>query len=92
MHWAGFFGALLKVSIFIYLLLLLLLNFLLHSCSFACTGCIALKQQCILHTNTNTPTMTPTYGRVLSAIEKALQELVKEYQGVGRSLWDLVES
>jgi len=28
---------------------------------------------------------------VLSAIEKALRELVEEYQGVGKSLWDLVE-
>ena len=35
--------------------------------------------------------MIPTYGGVLSAIEKALQELVEEYQGVGKSLWDLVE-
>ena len=35
--------------------------------------------------------MTPTYGRVLSAIKKALQVLVEEYQGVGKSLWDLVE-
>ena len=35
--------------------------------------------------------MIPTYGRVLSAIEKALQELVEEYRGVGKSLWDLVE-
>ena len=35
--------------------------------------------------------MIPTYGRVLSAIEKALQELIKEYQGVGKFLWDLVE-
>jgi len=35
--------------------------------------------------------MIPTYGGVLSAIEKVLQELVEEYQGVGRSLWDLVE-
>ena len=35
--------------------------------------------------------MIPTYGRVLNAIEKALQELVEEYQGVGKSLWDLVE-
>jgi len=32
--------------------------------------------------------MIPTYGRVLSAIKKALQELVEEYRG---SLWDLVE-
>jgi len=35
--------------------------------------------------------MIPTYGRVLSAIEKALQELVEEYQGVGKSLQNLVE-
>ena len=35
--------------------------------------------------------MIPTYGRVLSAIEKALRELVEEYRGVGKSLWDLVE-
>jgi len=35
--------------------------------------------------------MIPTYGGVLSAIEKALWELVKEYQGVRKSLWDLVE-
>jgi len=35
--------------------------------------------------------MIPTYSGVLSAIEKALRELVEEYQGVGKSLWDLVE-
>jgi len=35
--------------------------------------------------------MIPTYGRILSAIEKALQELVEEYRGVGKSLRDLVE-
>ena len=35
--------------------------------------------------------MISTYGRVLSAIEKALWELMEEYQGVRRSLWDLVE-
>ena len=29
--------------------------------------------------------MISTYGKVLSAIEKALQELVEEYQGVRRS-------
>ena len=34
----------------------------------------------------NTLAMIPTYGRVLSAIEKVLWELVEEYQGVGRSL------
>ena len=35
--------------------------------------------------------MIPTYGGVLSAIEKVLQELVEEYQGVRKSLQDLVE-
>ena len=35
--------------------------------------------------------MIPTYGGVLSAIEKTLWELVEEYQGVGKSLRDLVE-
>jgi len=35
--------------------------------------------------------MIPTYGRVLSVIEKVLQELIEEYQGVGKFLWDLVE-
>ena len=35
--------------------------------------------------------MIPTYGGVLSTIEKALWELVEEYRGVGKSLQDLVE-
>jgi len=35
--------------------------------------------------------MIPTYGGVLNAIKKALQELVEKYWGVGKSLWDLVE-
>ena len=30
--------------------------------------------------------MIPTYGRVLSAIEKALRELMEEYQEVRKSL------
>jgi len=34
--------------------------------------------------------MIPTYGRVLSAIKKALWELV-EYQGVRKFLQDLVK-
>ena len=38
-----------------------------------------------------TPAMIPTYGGVLSAIEKALRELVEEYRGVRKSLRDLVE-
>ena len=32
------------------------------------------------------------YSRVLSVIEKTLQELMKEYQGIGKSLQDLVKS
>jgi len=35
--------------------------------------------------------MIPTYGGVLTAIEKALRELVEEYRGVRKSLRDLVE-
>ena len=35
--------------------------------------------------------MIPTYGRVLSVIEKVLQELMEEYQGVRKFLWDLVK-
>ena len=35
--------------------------------------------------------MIPTYGGVLSAIEKALRGLVEEYRGVRKSLRDLVE-
>ena len=35
--------------------------------------------------------MIPTYGGVLSAIEKVLRELVEEYRGVRKSLWDLVK-
>ena len=36
--------------------------------------------------------MISTYNRVLSAIKKALWELVEEYQGVRKFLQDLVES
>jgi len=35
--------------------------------------------------------MIPTYGGVLSAIKKVLWELMKKYQEVGKSFWDLVE-
>ena len=76
---------------FLYLLLLFSNNFLLHSHYLAYAGCIILKQQCVPHTNTNTLAMISTYGGVLSAIEKTLWELVEEYQGVGKSLQDLVE-
>ena len=62
-----------------------------HSQSLACAGCIVLKQRYKPHTNTNTPAIIPTYGRVLSTIEKALQELMEEYRGVRRFFWDLVE-
>ena len=36
--------------------------------------------------------MIPIYSGVLSVIEKALWELMQEYWGIGKSLWDLVES
>ena len=36
--------------------------------------------------------MVLIYSRVLSVIEKALQDLVEEYQGIGKSLQNLVES
>jgi len=91
-RWAGLSGAPLKVSNFLlYLLFLFFNNFLFYSHSLACAGYIALKQQCVPHTNTNSLAMIPTYGGVLSAIKKALQELVEEYRGVRKSLWDLVE-
>jgi len=77
--------------IYTYYLFIYFNNFLLHSRSLACAGCIALKQWYVLHTNTNTPAIIPTYGGVLSAIEKALRELVEEYRGVGKFLRDLVE-
>ena len=35
--------------------------------------------------------MIPIYGEVLSTIEKALQELVEEYQRVRKSFWNLIE-
>jgi len=35
--------------------------------------------------------MIPTYGGVLSAIEKVLWNIVEEYQSIGKSLWDLVK-
>jgi len=45
----------------------------------------------VSHINTNTPAMILTYGGVLSAIKKALQKLMEEYQEVRKSLQDLVE-
>ena len=75
----------------IILIIFFLYNFLLHSRSLAYAGCIALKQWCVPHTNTNTLAMIPTYSKVLSAIEKALWELMEEYRGVRESLRDLVE-
>ena len=66
-----------------YLVIILIIyffnNFLLYSRFLACAGCIALKQQCVPHTPTITLAMIPTYGMVLSTIEKALWELVEEY-------------
>ena len=44
----------------------------------------------IPYINTITPTIVLTY-RILSAIEKALQNLVTEYQSIGKFLQNLVE-
>jgi len=35
--------------------------------------------------------MIPIYGRVLSAIEKTLWDLIEEYWSIGKSLQNLVE-
>ena len=35
--------------------------------------------------------MISTYNRVLNVIEKILQDFVEEYQGIEKSLYDLVE-
>ena len=35
--------------------------------------------------------MISIYDGILSAIEKALWELVEEYWSIGKSLWDLVK-
>lgn len=55
-------------------------NYLLsYSCFLVCARYIAIKQWCISHSNTTSPAIIPTYSRVLSAIKKALQDLVEEY-------------
>jgi len=90
-HWTGLLGASLKVSNFSHTYNYFFNNFFFHSQFFTCAGYITLKQQCVPHTNTNTLAIIPTYGRVLSVIKKVLQELMKEYQGVGKSLQNLVE-
>jgi len=53
-------------------------------------GGATLCERCVPHTNTNNPAIIPTYGGVLSAIEKALRGLVEEYRGAGKSLRDLM--
>ena len=75
----------------LYLLLLFFFHNFLYSQSLTYARCITLKQQYIPHTPTIIPAMISTYNGVLSAIKKALQELVEEYQGVRKFLWDLVE-
>jgi len=37
------------------------------------------------------PVIISTYSEILSAIEKVLWNLIKEYQGIRKSLQDLVE-
>jgi len=62
-----------------------------YSYSLVYTRCITLKQQYVFYYNSNSPAMIPTYGKILSIIEKVLWNLVEEYQGIGKSLQDLVE-
>ena len=79
-YWAGLSGTSLKMSNFLlYLLLLFLFHNFLYSWSLAYARCIALKQQCIPHNPTIILAMISTYGGVLSAIKKALWELIEEY-------------
>ena len=84
--WAGLSGAPFKMSNLYYTYYYFLMIFLFHSQSLVYARCIDLKQRCVPHTNTNTPAMISTYGGVLSAIEKILQKLMEEYQGVGKLL------
>ena len=49
------------------------------------------NKQYVFHYNSNSPAMIPTYGKILSVIEEVLWDLVEEYQGIGKSLQDLVE-
>ena len=81
----------LRWVILLYLLLLLLFHNFLYSWSLTYARCIVLKQWYVPHTHTNTLAMIPTYGGVLNTIKKALQELMEEYWGVGKSLCDLVK-
>ena len=71
--------------------LLPLLTSFLFSYFFTCVRYITLKQQCKTHINTNFLAMISTYNRVLNIIEKILQDFVEEYQGIEKSLCDLVE-
>ena len=64
---------------FYIIMIVFLIIFFFYSQSPIYTRCIVLKQQCVPHTNTNILAMIPTYGRVLSTIEKALWKLVEEY-------------
>ena len=73
-----------KYRIFVYFISVNL--FYPYSHSLIYSRYIALKQWCIAHTNTNSLAMIPTYGRILSTIEKVLQDLIEEYQGIKKSL------
>ena len=61
------------------------------SYSFIYIKYITVKQQYIPYINTITPTIVPTYSRILSTIEKVLQNLVTGYWSIGKSLQNLVE-
>ena len=66
-----------KYRIFVYFISVNLFHPYSHS--LICSRYIALKQWCITHTNTNSLAMIPTYSKILSIIEKVLQDLIEEY-------------
>ena len=87
-YWTRLLGAPLKVSSFTYNYFS---NNFFFTVNFSHVPSILPSSSSAPHTNTNIPAIIPTYGMVLSVIDKALWKLIEEYQGVRRSLWDLVE-
>ena len=69
----------------------LLIIFFNLSYSLACARYITVKQQYISYTDTIPSAIISTYGRMLSIIKKVFQNLVEEYQSIGKSLQNLVE-
>jgi len=77
--WTGLPSTQLKVSMEFFVSFISINLYYSYSYSLTCARCIDIKQQYILHTNTNYLAIIPTYSRILNAIEKALQNLIKKY-------------